>query len=199
MTMMPVTLITGGLLLLFMTSMSACSSGVGEGAEGVHAGSANSVSAESVGTNSDNDSAHESEISLDMHIVSARSAISSPFEVRITARNVAKRAQNLLLWNTPFEATLSADLFDIRHEGQRLEYRGRMVKRLPPPPAEAYRRIPPGESIEVVLDLADVYALNEPGNYELRYADRLFDSSQAGTSSAVLRSDDVLTFVRTGE
>lgn len=87
-------------------------------------------------------------------------------EVRVQLHNAGSQPIELLLWNTPFEAPLSADLFEVSNGGEPVRYVGRLVKR-GTPPAEAWTTLAPGEQIDAVIDLAQHYQLSAPGTYEV--------------------------------
>ena len=90
--------------------------------------------------------------------------------MHVTALNATDEPVELLLWNTPFESIVSADLFDVVREedGVHLGYEGRLVKRALPPPADAIVTLAPGERLDAVVDLARLYALERPGRYTVR-------------------------------
>ena len=76
-------------------------------------------------------------------------------EVRVLARH------------TPLEGILG-DLFDVTVAGQRLAYRGPMVKRGPPEPSE-YVTLAPGDHVRATVDLLDGYDLSSAGQYTVRF------------------------------
>lgn len=99
------------------------------------------------------------------------SPVASPLEVRVSASNTTDEPLELLLWNTPFESIISADLFDVVREedGVHLGYEGRLVKRALPPPDDAIVTLAPGERLYAVIDLALLYSLERPGRYTVRF------------------------------
>ena len=105
-----------------------------------------------------------------LDVPTTSSSVEAPLEVRVSARNDTAEPLELLLWNTPFESALAADLFDIVREedGMHLAYLGPMVKRALPPPADAVVTLAPGESIDAVIDLSQSYALERAGSYTVR-------------------------------
>jgi hypothetical protein len=72
-----------------------------------------------------------------------------------------------LTWNTPFEGILG-DIFKITHQEQELAYLGPLVMRAEPLP-EQYLRLDPGQSQTAVVDLAGVYDLSVPGEYQIAF------------------------------
>jgi len=87
----------------------------------------------------------------------------TPTSVRITAYNRSSESIDLLSWNTPFEPILSADVFSIASEAERMSYTGRMVKRSLPAPTGAWITLRPGESRDVQIDLSRHYAFEGEG------------------------------------
>ena len=71
-----------------------------------------------------------------------RSAVGTPLEITVTARNTSGEDARLLLWNTPFEPTLSAGMFAVERDGETLPYRGRNAQARSIPPAGRRRRPP---------------------------------------------------------
>ena len=101
-----------------------------------------------------------------------RSAVGTPLEITVTARNTSGEDARLLLWNTPFEPTLSAGMFAVERDGETLPYRGRMLKRSIPPAAGDVVRLIAGDALESVVDLSRYYAVDEPGSYTIRFEPR---------------------------
>ena len=86
--------------------------------------------------------------------------------LRFTLANRGHRPVHVLEWGTPLEAWLSSYL-EVRRDGQTLEYQGAKVKRGDPGPEE-YRLIPAGRRLQVVVDLAEAYAMERAGRYEVQ-------------------------------
>ena len=74
----------------------------------------------------------------------------------------------MLVWNTPFEKILSADIFTFTRDGERTEYLGRMVKR-GTPSSDNYLKIPAGEKLSSSMDIADYYDVSEAGKYTVTF------------------------------
>lgn len=100
-------------------------------------------------------------------------AVESPMVV-FHVSNVSDEAVNMLKWNTPLETELSADVFEVRRDGQPVEYLGRMVKRGTPAEGD-FISIPPGGRVNVIIDLARYYDMSEPGHYSVSYKPDLID------------------------
>ena len=101
--------------------------------------------------------------------VVVRSRVDEPLEIRFTAYNTGENDLRFLVWNTPFDEALSADLFEIVFDGARLEYRGIMYRRALPPDDDDYLTLGGGESLEAVVDLAQSYAFDRPGQYTISF------------------------------
>lgn len=71
---------------------------------------------------------------------------------------------SMLTWNTPFEQTLSADIFLVTRDGKDMAYLGRKVKRSSPS-GNDYLLVPAGKKVESAMDIAKYYGLSEAGEY----------------------------------
>ena len=129
----------------------------------------------------------------------ARSGTDEPLTLHVEARNPTGEALALLLWNTPFEPTLSADAFAITRDGEPVPYRGRLVKRALPPPDDAVVRLAPGQRYRHAFDLARHYALDEPGTYSIELAPRpvaIDDGSGGGFADLAAADEDPVVVER---
>jgi len=122
--------------------------------------------------------------------VVTRSRVDEPLELRVIARNPGENDLRFLIWNTPFDEALSADLFEIMFNGERLEYRGIMYRRALPPDDDAYVTLAGGESLEAVVDLAQSYAVDRPGQYTISFRPQpplaIDDSGDVGAALAAV-------------
>jgi peptidyl-Lys metalloendopeptidase len=112
--------------------------------------------------------------------------------VRVTLTNQGDQSLRFLRWGSPFEVTLTADLFRLRAiaTNQIAPFSGRYIKRIDPLP-EDFIELATGATIEAVIPLAQSYRLPASGAYEIqlswamhRGTDRLF--SQQPVLSSVL-------------
>ncbi|WP_314252662.1 hemopexin repeat-containing protein [Streptomyces kutzneri] len=87
--------------------------------------------------------------------------------------NVGDTEYRLLIWNTPLEGEV-LNFLEVRHAGHVVPYDGRFFSRGDPGPA-SYRTIRAGEAIAEQLDIAESYALDEPGEYEVTLLVRFAD------------------------
>jgi hypothetical protein len=88
--------------------------------------------------------------------------------VRFTARNVSSKPVEVLAWDLP-GVRQSADILAVTRGGERVKYRGRLVKQAPATRAD-YLRLAPGDSYTTTVELADDYDLSLPGDYVVRLA-----------------------------
>jgi len=72
----------------------------------------------------------------------------------------------MLIWGTPFEQQLSADILSVTHNGQTLPYLGRMIKRGTPLEAD-YINVPAGMRLDSPLDLSKSYGVANAGEYSV--------------------------------
>lgn len=72
----------------------------------------------------------------------------------------------MLVWNTPFEKLLSADVFLVERDGESVAYVGRKIKRGTPQP-EHYMTVPAGERVDKTLDIANYYDMEQAGEYTI--------------------------------
>jgi hypothetical protein len=82
--------------------------------------------------------------------------------------NNGAEAVELLIWNTPLEEVLSADVFAVSRDDQAVSYIGRTMKRSSPE-ADDYVTIDAGATRETLIDISRYYDTREPGAYEIRF------------------------------
>ncbi len=99
-------------------------------------------------------------------------AVSSDITFRLL--NTSDAAVDMLVWNTPLEQELSADIFTVTFNGVPMAYQGRMVKRSTPGEKD-YLAIPAHERVEALLDMAVYYEMSEPGEYQVRFTPPIID------------------------
>ncbi|WP_313704248.1 M35 family metallo-endopeptidase [Massilia sp.] len=87
--------------------------------------------------------------------------------VKVTITNTSNSPQYVLKSRTPFEG-LSAPLFDITRDGQKVIYTGALVKRAKPTAADYYL-LKPGASHTVKVELSALYDMSVTGDYAIRY------------------------------
>lgn len=88
--------------------------------------------------------------------------------VTFTLRNGGRTDLRVLARHTPLEGMLG-DIFEVTRDGERLGYRGRMVKRGPPGENE-FITLAPGDHLRATVDLLEGYDLTLAGQYGVRYA-----------------------------
>ncbi|ASJ74434.1 hypothetical protein [Granulosicoccus antarcticus] len=95
-------------------------------------------------------------------------------ELTFYVRNNSDTEIDLLIWNTPLERNLSADVFTVTLDGEPVAYEGRMVKRSSPS-EEDYLKIPAHERVDVQMNIADYYAMSAPGEYAVSFTPTTID------------------------
>jgi len=90
-------------------------------------------------------------------------------QLKFTVYNKADSVQQFCKWHTPFEPLMSKYL-DIKDEnGEEVNYKGAMAKRMMPPPASSYQKLNPKDSLSADVDLFKGYAITKPGKYTVVY------------------------------
>jgi peptidyl-Lys metalloendopeptidase len=104
----------------------------------------------------------------------------SPTSVRFTLTNQTDARLWVLRWNTPLEGG-KGTLFTVTANGTEIPYQGPMLKR-GDPGREDYVEVPAGESASNTVNLADVYEMGQPGQYEVKVTGNLHDVAKDGAS-----------------
>ena len=85
--------------------------------------------------------------------------------------NTSKQDIEVLKWNTPFEKTLSADVFNVNIDGKENLYRGRAIKRANPTQSD-YMLLESGTTQRQTVQISKYYEMNKRGEYNV-----IFDGS----------------------
>jgi len=92
-----------------------------------------------------------------------------PLQLKFTVYNNADSVQQFCKWHTPFEPLISKYL-DIKDEnGEEVNYKGAMAKRIMPPPASSYQKLNPKDSLSADVDLFKGYNITKPARYTIVY------------------------------
>lgn len=92
-----------------------------------------------------------------------------PILLKFTVYNYADSVQQFCKWHTPFEPLMSKYL-DIKDEnGEEVNYKGAMAKRIMPPPASSYQKLNPKDSLSADVDLFKGYSITKPAKYTVVY------------------------------
>ncbi|MFD2145961.1 protease [Mucilaginibacter antarcticus] len=96
--------------------------------------------------------------------------IGQPVQLEFKLYNGTDTTAKFLKWQTPFEPLLSKYL-DIKDEqGNEVPYIGAMAKRIMPPPADAYLKVSPKDSLSAKVDILKGYALEKTGKYTVTFS-----------------------------
>jgi len=91
-----------------------------------------------------------------------------PLELNFTISNPSSYPERILQRGTPLEGTWT-NMFDIRDKHyNKVEYIGKLARRVPIPIDEEYLTIPAGGSVSSTVDLGDNYEFLSVGSYVVR-------------------------------
>ncbi|MBW8688212.1 hypothetical protein [Chitinophaga rhizophila] len=94
----------------------------------------------------------------------------APIMVKFTVTNSSDREVEFCKWHTPFEEKFLNSFFDIQDaKGEPAQYIGPMAKRVSPPPADAYTKVPAKGNVSAEIDLLKGYKLSAPGTYKISF------------------------------
>lgn len=91
-------------------------------------------------------------------------------EATFTVENTGSEPLYVLDRELPF-AGFKSDLFEVRRDGEPVEYMGQLHRFVPARLVD-FRRIAPGEQITGKIDLEGVYDFSRPGTYTVRFRGR---------------------------
>lgn len=91
-------------------------------------------------------------------------------EATFTVENTGSEPLYVLDRELPF-AGFKGDLFEVRRDGEPVDYTGQLHRFAPARPVD-FRRIEPGEQISGKIDLEGVYDFSLPGTYTVRFRGR---------------------------
>ncbi|WP_343670991.1 hypothetical protein [Chitinophaga sp.] len=93
-----------------------------------------------------------------------------PILLKFTVNNPADKEQAFCKWHTPFERWFMNSFFEVTDsKGEPVQYKGVMAKRIMPPPADAYIKVPAKGSVSAEIDLLTGYKIEAPGTYKVVY------------------------------
>jgi peptidyl-Lys metalloendopeptidase len=87
--------------------------------------------------------------------------------VRFTLHNESDEDLYVLSWQTPLRG-VDENIFDVRRDGQQVDYIGRLFK-WATPRAEDFVRVPAGGSVSARVELSSVYDISRSGEYSIQY------------------------------
>ena len=92
-----------------------------------------------------------------------------PVELKFTVYNHTNSARRFCKWHTPFEPLMSKYLEVKDAQGNEVNYKGPMAKRMMPPPESSYISVKVSDSTSATVDLLKAYDIKEPSTYTLTY------------------------------
>lgn len=89
--------------------------------------------------------------------------------LKFTVKNNNADTARFCKWHTPFEPPMSKYLDITDENGNEVNYKGAMAKRIMPPPADSYITLKANDSLSVNADLLKAYAIDKPAKYTITY------------------------------
>lgn len=122
--------------------------------------------------------------------------------VQFKITNTSRQAIKVPSWQLP-SAALDSDLFDVYHDGEKVDYVGKMIKRAPISDAD-FITLRAGETKLINADLSSVYDMTNDGEYSVRFKSYLqgakTEKGQMLTTTngrmALLQSPELRTSIR---
>ena len=97
--------------------------------------------------------------------------VGAPVMLKFTVSNNSGKELQFCKLHTPFEKFMNS-YFDIQDsKGNPVQYKGIMAKRIMPPPADAYIKVPAHNKVSAEIDLLTGYRITTPGKYKVTYQD----------------------------
>jgi hypothetical protein len=102
--------------------------------------------------------------------VSEKVKAGAPVLVKFTVTNSSDKEVEFCKWHTPFEEKFLNSFFEIQDsKGEPAQYTGVMAKRIMPPPADAFIKVPAKGTVSAEIDLLKGYKVSAPGTYKVIY------------------------------
>ena len=89
-------------------------------------------------------------------------------QIIVSLTNHSKQDIEVLKWNTPFEKTLNADIFDVNMGSSNNTYIGRTIKRTKPQDSD-YMLLEAGTTEKVKVALPTYYEMKKKGEYSVKF------------------------------
>lgn len=113
--------------------------------------------------------------------------------ITVNVVNNSEKVLKILAWNTALEKTISANIFQVKHEKKTMTYLGRMVKR-GKPTEDDYITLQKHEIRKVEIDLAQYYDMQEAGKYSITYHGQ-FKLKNSNTQKNILYNANSTTYI----
>lgn len=121
--------------------------------------------------------AKSGEVLAGIRPVEERVVAGDPMSVKFFIENNSSQDLKILIWNTPLEETLSADVLSVMRDGETLAYTGRKVRR-GEPGGDDYVVLEAGDSVENEIELSRSYDVSGSGTYRISFSPSLDTSTQ---------------------
>jgi peptidyl-Lys metalloendopeptidase len=106
-------------------------------------------------------------LSSEIQAEKASLGVADDVYVRFTLHNESSEDLYVLSWQTPLRG-VDENIFEVRRDGQPVDYIGRLFK-WATPTAEDFIRIPAGGSVSARVELSSVYDISRSGEYSIQY------------------------------
>lgn len=107
---------------------------------------------------------------VDIQLEADTSPEASPAAIIVVATNHGDVEERISRWDLPieFDGSLAAPLLEVTHDGQPVDYIGKLVKRVADDDSNVIT-LAPGQAITMKVDVARAYDLMQGGRFEVRY------------------------------
>ncbi|BDU19338.1 M35 family metallo-endopeptidase [Dyella sp. GSA-30] len=126
---------------------------------------------------------------VDIELKADTSLGAAASSITVTATNRGDVEERISRWDLPieFEGSLGAPLLDVTHDGQPVDYIGKLVKRADGDESDLIR-LASGQAIAMKVDVAHAYDLTQGGRFEVRYKadDTQVSRKRATTGNAII-------------
>lgn len=106
-------------------------------------------------------------LSAEIQAEKAALGVADDVDVRFTLHNESSEDLYVLSWQTPLRG-VDENIFEVRRDGQPVDYIGRLFK-WATPTAEDFIRIPAGGSVSARVELSSAYDISRSGEYSIQY------------------------------
>jgi len=118
-------------------------------------------------------------------------------KIVVSVTNHSKQDIEVLKWNTPFEKTLSADIFNVNMGSTDNTYLGIAIKRTQPKDSD-YILFEAGTTERVSINMPTYYSMKKKGDYKVSFDGtfkyRLLDTTQLKTNEMTKKTVPTITF-----
>jgi len=115
--------------------------------------------------NNQMDSKRHSKIQVNLKI---NKTFFGKIQVSFQVKNISDKNITFCTWQSPLEKTYKSIFFELIHNGNRIKYIGKKVKRSSPT-KDVFFTLTPNETITYNIDLIEGYKISSKGEYQIRF------------------------------